>query len=143
LLRQLLGQSAPNLQNAAQGFNEFLPGGGGGQAITNAANRNFQQQTIPSILNAFGQGAKSSSALNQALAAGAANLNTDLASQLSQLQLGAAQGLGSLGTNQANIGANTPQFALMPKQMPFWQQALLGALGTGGQLGGAYLGRPF
>lgn len=139
-LQQLIQSSGQNQQGAAQGFNQFLPGGGGGKAITDAANKNFQQQTVPSILNAFGTGSKGSSSLNQALAAGASNLNTDLASMLSQLQLGAASGLGSLGQGQGQIGSQTPQFALEQKQQPLWQQAILAALGAGGQIGGSFLG---
>lgn len=142
LLQQLLSQASGNANQAAQGFSQFLPGGKGGQPIINQANQNFQQQTLPSILNAFGSGAKSSSALNQALAAGGANLNTDLASQLAQLQLGAAQGLGGLSQSQAGLGIQTPQFAFMQRQQPFWQSALLGALGIGGQAAGGFLGRP-
>ena len=139
LLNQLLSMASPNLQSAAQGFKQFLPGGGGGEAIANAAQQRFQQQTIPSIMNAFGSGAKSSSALNQALAAGAANLNTDLAAQLAQMQLSAAEGLGHLGSQQAGLGTQTPQFAYMQRQMPFWQSLLLGGIGAGGQLGGGFL----
>lgn len=142
LLNQLLGNAQPQLQAAAEGFNQFLPGGGGGQAIADAAQRRFQQQTIPSIQNAFGVGAKSSSALNQALAAGAANLNSDIAAQLAQMQLSAASGLGSLASNQAQLGTQTPQFAYMQRQQPFWQSALLAGLGAGGQLGGSFLSRP-
>lgn len=142
LLNQLIGQANPNQTAAAEGFKQFLPGGGGGQAITNAAYNNFQQRTIPSILNAFGSGAKSSSALNQALAAGGANLNTDLASMLAQMQLNAASGLGGLGSQQANIGTQTPTFAYLQRQQPFWQSALLGGLGAGGQAAGGFLGRP-
>jgi hypothetical protein len=142
LLKQLIGLSTPNQQSAAEGFKQFLPGGGGGQAISNAAQNQFKQETLPSIMNAFGSGAKSSSALNQALAAGASNLNTNIASQLAQMQLGASQGLGGLGTQQAGLGATTPQFAYLQRQPPFWQQALLGGLGVGGQALGGYLGRP-
>ncbi len=141
LLSQLMQQAIPNQQQAAQGYQQFLPGGGGGQPIINQANRNFQQETIPSILNAFGTGSKTSSALNQALAAGAANLNTDLASQLSQLQLSAAQGLGNLGQGQAGLGAQTSQFGYQQNQQPFWQQLLLGGIGAGGQIGGGLIGR--
>lgn len=141
LLDQFLSQSGGNLAQAAQGFSQFLPGGGGGQAIANAAQQRFQQQTIPSILNAFGTDNKGSSSLNQALAAGAANLNSDIAAQLAQLQLGAAQGLGNLGTSQGQLGIS-PQFAYMQRQQPLWQSALLGGIGLGGQLGSAYLGAP-
>ena len=141
LLQQLIGQASPNQQSAAQGFNQFLPGGGGGQAITNAANKNFQQQTIPSILNAFGTGSKGSSSLNQALAAGSSDLNTNIGSILAQMQLQASQGLGGLGLQQAGLGAQTPQFGFMQRQQPFWQSALLGGLGAGGNVLGSYLGR--
>lgn len=142
LLDQLISQSFPNLQQASTGFSQFLPGGGGGEAISNAAQQRFQQQTIPSILNSFGSGAKSSSALNQALAAGASNLNSDIASMLAQMQLQAASGLGNLGLSQSQLGTSTPQFAYLQKQTPFWQQALLGGIGLGGQLGGSLLGMP-
>ena len=141
LLDQLLAQAGGNLNQAAQGYAQFLPGGGGGKAITEQANKNFQQQTIPSILNAFGTGSKGSSSLNQALAAGASNLNTDIASQLAQMQLQASQGLGNLGQGQANLGAGTPQFAFLQRQMPFWQSALLGGVGAGGQIGRGVLGQ--
>lgn len=132
-LDQLLQLSLPNQQAAAQGFMQFLPGGGGGEAIAKAAQQRFQQQTVPSILNMFGNGAKSSSGLNQALAAGASNLNTDIAAQLAQMQLQAAQGLGGLGSQQGQLGQN-PQFAFAPKQQPFWQSALLGGIGAAGNI---------
>jgi hypothetical protein len=128
LLDQLLSNANPQLQSAAQGFQQFLPGGGGGEPIANAAQQRFQQQTIPSIMNAFGAGSKSSSALNQALAAGASNLNTDIASQLAQMQLQASSGLGQLGMGQAGLGAQTPQFAYMQRQQPFWQSATLATI---------------
>jgi hypothetical protein len=139
---ELIKMSGPNYQQASQGFSQFLPGGGGGKPIIEQANKNFQQQSIPSILNALGTGSKTSSALNQALAAGASNLNTDLASQLAQMQLQASQGVGNLATGQANIGTQTPQFAFLQKQQPFWQSLLFGGLNAAGNLGGAYLGAP-
>jgi hypothetical protein len=143
-LNQLLQQAGPNTQQAAAGFQQFLPGGGGGDAIVKAAQNRFQQQTIPQIMNAFGTNGKSSSALNQALAAGGANLNTDIAAQLAQLQLGAAGGLAGIGQNQGALGAQTPQFALAPKQTPFWQQLLLGTINQAGQgVGAAAAGGAF
>lgn len=141
LLQQLMGSASGNLGQAAEGYRQFLPGGGGGEAIAQAAQNRFQQQTLPSILNAYGSGAKSSSALNQALAAGASNLNTDIASQLAQMQLQAASGLGALGGLQTSAGLQ-PQFAYMQRQMPFWQSALLGGLNSGSQLAGSFLSRP-
>ena len=141
LINQLISQAAPNFQQAASGYQQFLPGGGGGEAISNAAHQRFQQQTVPGILNAFGSGAKTSSALNQALAAGAANLNTDIASQLAQMQLGAAQGLGNLGAQQTGYGLS-PTFAYQQRALPFWQQLLLSGIQGGSQIGSAALGLP-
>lgn len=140
-LNQILQQAAPASQQAAAGYGQFLPGGGGGQAIIDQAMQRYQQQTLPSIMNAYGSGAKGSSALNQALAASASNLNTDLAAQLAGMQLQAAQGLGNMGLGLGNLGTQS-QFAYMPRQQPFWQSALLGGLPAAGQIGGAYLGRP-
>lgn len=140
MLNQIMQMTAPNLNQAAAGFAQFLPGGGGGQAFMDAANKNFQQQSIPSILNAFGQNAKGSSALNQALAAGAGNMNIDLSALLQGNALQAAQGLGSLGLGQGQLGSQS-QFAYLPKQLPFWQQLLPHLIGAGGTIGGGYLGR--
>ena len=142
MLNKMMAQVSPYLQQAAGGYQQFLPGGGGGQAMTNQANQNFQQQTIPAIMNAMGSGAKTSSALNQALGASGANLNTDLAAMLSQAQLGASQGLGQLGMGQAQLGAGTNQFAITPKQQPFWQQLLLAGLSGGSEVGKSMLGAP-
>jgi len=141
-LNQILQLSAQYAPQAAQGFQQFLPGGGGGDAIARAAQNRFQQQTIPQIQNSFGTDNKGSSALNQALAAGGANLNTDIASILAQMQLQAASGLGNLAQGQGALGAGTSQFALAPKQPSFLQQLLTGTIGQGGQLAGAYLGAP-
>lgn len=136
-LLNLLQQSSPYTQQAAAGYQQFLPGGGGGDAIAKAAMQRYQQQTIPAILNAYGSDNKGSSALNQALAASGANLNTDLAAMLSQAQLSAAQGLGSLGTNLGNLGISTPGFAYLQRQPPLWQQLLGTAINAGATLGGA------
>ena len=135
LLKQILSQGGgPFAQQAAQGYSQFLPGGGGGEAIKAQAMRDYQQKTIPSILNAFGSGSKGSSSLNQALAGSAADLNTNLASQLSQMQLAAAQGLGSLGTQSQQQGLSTPGFAYMQRHPPLWQQLLSTGVGSSGDI---------
>lgn len=136
--KQLLKQAAPNQQAAAQAFQSFL-GPEAGKEYIAQANQRFQQQTIPSIVNALGSDAKTSSALNQALAAGAANLNTDIASHLAGLRLQGAQGLSGLGLQQAQL-AQSPEFAYLQKQMPFWQHATLAGIQAGGKIGGAALG---
>lgn len=159
LLAQLLGVSGQNLgasgnitqnplyQQSVDATRQFLPGGQAFAPIQNEANRNFQQQTIPSILNAFGSGAKSSSSLNQALAGAGGNLNSGLASQMAQMQLGAANQGANLaglpfqqGIQGANLGLGTSPFAYMQRQTPFWQDALLASIGAGGKVGGAFLG---
>lgn len=135
--RTLLESILSGNNQAAQGYSQFLPGGGGGDAIKAQALNDYQQQTIPSIMNAFGSDSKSSSFLNQALAGSASDLNTNLASMLSQLQLSAANGLGNL--QQGAI--NTPGFAYMQRQPPMWQQILQSVLGAGGSAAGGFLGR--
>lgn len=139
LLQQIIGQAPEFTKQAAQGYQQFLPGGGGGEAIKKQAMQDYQQQTIPSILNAFGSGSKGSSSLNQALASSASNLNTNLASQLAQMQLGASQGLGSLGLGQQQQGLGTPGFAYMQRQPPLWQQLLQSGISSGGQAAGGWL----
>lgn len=135
-----LSQSQGNTQASAEGFKQFLPGGGGGDPIKAQAMKDYQQKTIPSILNAFGSGSKGSTSLNQALASSGADLNTNLASMLSQLQLQASQGIGSLGSNQSQQGLSTPGFSYLQRQPPLWQQLLQTGVQTGGKVAGAYLG---
>jgi hypothetical protein len=160
-LQQLLGISGQNLQSgsnigenplyqqALQAIQGFLPGGQGFAPIQAEANRNFQQNTIPQIVSALGSNNRGSSALNQALASAGMNLNSSLGAQQAQMQLGAAgQGIGASqvpfqqGIQGAQLGLSQQPFAYAPRQTPFWQQALLGAIGLGGQLGGAALGKP-
>ena len=143
--QQLLNQVSQNAgqytNQAAQGYQQFLPGGGGGQPIIDAAMQRYQQQTLPSVMNAFGSGAKTSSALNQALGASAANLNTDLAAQLSQLQLQAAQGLGNLGTAGQSQALNAQPFSHLQSAPPMWQQLIQSLLsGASGYATGRYGG---
>ena len=132
-LKGLIGEAQGNQQAASEGYKQFLPGGAGNDAITKQANENFQQTTLPQILNGFGSGSKGSSALNQALAGGAAQLNTNIASNMAQNSLTAAQGIGNLGTSQGAVAA-TPQFEYQKKEAPLWQQALLASIKTGGDV---------
>jgi len=102
-LQKILQGAGENVDQSAEGYRQFLPGGGGGEAIKAQAMQDFQRKTLPAITGQFGSDSKSSSALNQALAQGGADLNTSLASFLSQMQLNAAQGLGDLGTRRSQI----------------------------------------
>lgn len=138
-INDLLQQISGFLPQAAHGYQQFLPGGGGGQPIIDQAMQRYQQQTIPSIMNAFGSEAGiGSSALNQALASSAANLNTDLSSQLAQMQMSAAGGLGQLGIQGGSLGMQGSQQTYMPNQQSFLKQLLLSLIPGLGTMGGGF-----
>lgn len=149
-LNQQLQQAGNNQQQAATAYNQFLPqsadgqvGGQGGQSFIDQALQSYREKFLPEAFNSLGAGAnsKGSSALNNAIAQGASQTQTDLSTILSGLQQQSASGLAGLGSQQGQA-VNKDQFALTPKQQPLWQSALLGLLGAGGQIGGAYAGRP-
>lgn len=136
----------PLYQQAIQAIQGFLPGGQGFAPIQAEAQRNFKEQTIPSIMNAFGTGNKGSSALNNSLASAGSNLNSSLASMLAQMQLGAAgqatqtagapYGLGLQGSQQS-LGAQP--FSHLQRQTPAWQSILETLISAGGQaIGGTH-----
>lgn len=132
-------QNNPLYQQALQTLQSFQPGGQGFTPIAQEAQRNFQQQTIPQIMNAFGTGSKSSSSLNQALAGAGQNLNSSLAAQQSEYALNSLQQLFSAlgipfeqGIQAANVANQKDQFAFTPKATPFWQEATLGGIQAGG-----------
>jgi hypothetical protein len=136
----------PLYKQAVSATQGFLPGGTGFAPIQQEAQRNFQQSTIPSILNAFGSGSKGSSSLNQALAGAGQNLNTSLASQQAQMQLQAANQAGNLaqqpgqfGLLQAQTGLSTSPFGYTPKQEPFWQRAIPGLIQTAAKVGSSFI----
>jgi hypothetical protein len=141
-LQQILAMMGPMMQQAQQGYSQFLPGGGGGEAIKAQAMKDFQQQTIPAIMSAYGADAKGSSALNQALASGGANLNTDIMSKLAQMQLQAAQGMGQLGTGASQMGLGTQGFRYLQRQPPLWQQITMAAMAGGSEAGKGLLSNP-
>jgi len=137
----------PAYQQALQASQSFLPGGEGFKPIQEEAQRNFQQSTIPSILNQFGGDSKGNSALNQALAGAGQNLNTSLGSLMAQMRLGAAGQTAQLagqpyqqGLQGAQLGLNVSPFGYTPKPTPFWQNAILGGINAGGQAIGSYFG---
>jgi hypothetical protein len=138
---QAINQYGNQSQLAQAGYEQFLPGGQGQQSIINAAQQRFQQQTLPSIMEAMGSGSKTSSGLNQAMGAAGSDFQTQLQALLSQNQLTAAQGMGGLAQNSAQIGMQ-PQFAYMQKQQPYWQSILSSLVGAGGQVLGGALGKP-
>ena len=138
----------PLYKQSVEATKQFLPGGQGFAPIQAEAQRAFQQQTIPSILNAFGSGSKSSSALNQALAGAGQNLNTSLASMLSQMQLQAANQGAHLaaqpyqqGLQGAQLALGTTPFAYQQRATPFWQDLTLQGIKTAGDIAGAKFGK--
>lgn len=85
-MNQLLSSILPQLQQNI-GF----------EPIAEAAQQRFQQQTLPSISERFaGMNAQRSSGYNQALANAQRDLQTQLAGQQAQFQLGQQSNLGSL-----------------------------------------------
>jgi hypothetical protein len=158
LLEQLLKGAGQNLQNgnlaenpaykqALEGSQSLLPGGNGFAPIQEEAQRNFQQSTIPSILNQFGGDSKGNSGLNQALAGAGQNLNSSLGSLLAQMRLQASGQTAQLaaqpyqqGLQAAQTGLNTSPFAYQQSAPPFWQSALLGGINVGGKALSSYLG---
>lgn len=142
LLNQTVGNAGKFTNEAASGYREFLPGGGGGDAIKAQAMKDYEQKTLPSILNAYGSGSKGSSALNQAVASSGANLNTDLASMLSQLQLHAAGGIGNLGLGSQQQGLSAQPFSYQQNApSPILQILQLLSSGAQGAAGGWLGGR--
>lgn len=91
----------------------------------------FQQQTLPAVQQRFvDANAGSSSALNQALAQSAQDLQTQLGQYYMQAQQGAAQGYAGL--------AGQRQFEPLIAQRQGWFGPTMGALGqaAGGYYGG-------
>jgi len=121
-----------------QGLSSYMPGGSGADPIAAQANRGFEQQTLPSIMEALGTGVKSSSGLNQTMGAAGSDLQSQLAALRSQMGLQAA----GQGMQAGMQGAGESQFAYMPRQMPFWQKASLGGMDLAGNILGAWAGAP-
>ena len=108
------------------------------KSVVDPSMKNFQQQILPSIQQAYGDvGASSSSALNQALSRSATDLASSLAGQRLALQGQQQQAnLGGLGALQNALGIRSYQPIIEPGKQGILGQ-LLAALG---QAGGAYLG---
>jgi len=160
LLQQLLGslqgqssniQQSPLFQQGSSFLQNLLSGSPEATAAFEAPYmRQFNEQTVPGLAERFsgmGSGAQSSSAFSQALGAAGAGLQENLASLRGQLQMGglgqalgyAQQPISNLqGFSQLGLGTSTKAFA--PKQLPFWQQLLLGASQGGSQAVGSMLG---
>ena len=115
--------------------------------IKEQAMRDFNQTTVPSLITQYGQGSKSSSALNQALGAAAGNLHQDLASNFANMKQQMAGNIFNQSQNSQaanlknrlnlNQGANA--------QGNFWSKAapvigFAGGLATGNPALGTQIG---
>lgn len=156
LLSSLQGQSSnlqqsPLFQQGSSFLQNLLSGSPEATAAFEAPYmRQFNEQIVPALAERFsglGSGAQSSSAFSQALGAAGSGLQENLASLRGQMQLGALpQALGYAqqpisnlqGFSQLGLGTSTKAFA--PKQLPFWQQLLLGASQGGSQALGSMFG---
>jgi len=88
-------------EQAAQGSDRYY------DDMKNKAMRDFNQQTVPNLINQYGQGSKSSSALNQALGAAAGNLHENIMADFAAMRQQQAQGIfGQSQVNRANNVAN-------------------------------------
>jgi hypothetical protein len=100
--------------------------------IKEQAMRDFNQQTVPDLLTQYGQGSKSSSALNQALGAAAGNLHQDLASNFANMKQQMAGNI--FNTSQNSQAANLQNRLLLNQgadaQSNFWKKAAP-IIGTG------------
>lgn len=111
--------------------------------IQNRAVTEFNQQTVPSLITQYGQGSKSSSALNQALAAAAGNLQQNIAADFANMKTNLASNI----VNQSQYGAaQNLQNQLALHQGPsntsqFWGKvAPIAGLGIGAMMGNPILG---
>lgn len=134
------------LQQAGEGSEQFY------QPIQNQAVRNFNQQTVPNLLTQYGQGSKSSSALNQALGSAASQLHENLAANFANMKQQQAMGVFNASNanraqniaNQSNASqvalgspsAYQPYMGGPSNQSQFWNKALPIAGGVAGGIAG-------
>lgn len=126
------------MYNKAGGYADKFYGDIQNQAVTQ-----FNQETVPSLITQYGQGSKSSSALNQALGAAAGNMQQSIARDFANLR----QNMASNIVNQSQYGAaQNLQNQLMLNQGPsntsqFWGKvAPIAGLGIGAMTGNPMLG---
>jgi hypothetical protein len=93
--------------------------------IREQAMRDFNQTTVPNLLTQYGQGSKSSSALNQALGAAAGNLHQDLASNFANMKQQMAGGIFNQSQNSqaANLQNRLALNQGADAQSNFWKKA--------------------
>jgi len=118
-----IGRSALNRFNRERmGTGALRLGGSGGYADK------LRVQKQAELSNEFGAG------LEEALALRRAEANNSVI-PLSQLTNNRLMGVAGIASNNYSSLVNRP------RQQPFWQQLLMGAVGAGAQVGSAFIGR--
>jgi hypothetical protein len=116
------------------------------EPIRQESQRQFQQNVLPDVMHQFGRSdsSKGGSALNQALASAATNLQSNLNAQLAQygqqqqqLQYNAAQNLTQAGMPQAQLSLAREKNLYIPKGENIGAQ--LGVAGAEGAAKGAVM----
>lgn len=121
LLGPLLGQSGGYLGDLLSGSSDAL------DRFQAPYMRQFNEQIVPGLAEQFaGVGGLSSSGFQQALGQAGAGLSENLAALREQMRSQVPSQI--MGNVQNLLGQNTQ--ALLPKQMPWWQQGLIG-VGSG------------
>lgn len=140
ILSKIGAGEKPDILQGGQIQKEFEP-------IRQESQRQFQQNVLPDIMNTFGRGSRSNSALYQALAAAGTNLQSQLNSQLAQyamgererqqnLQFGAGQALQQTGLPQAQLSLSREKNLYIPKGENIGTQLALGATEGAGKAAG-------
>ena len=147
--RHELGDLQRRMERAGEGAEKFFA------PIQQRAERDFSQRIAPEIVSQYGGGAKSSSALNQALASARGQLSENVAADLAAYKQNYAGNLvnmsqqGKLQGLQSRLQASTsaigqPSAYTPPLQMPQSSLQQYGPLATGvlGGIGGGIVGGP-
>lgn len=143
-------QNNPLYQSGADYWQSLLRGDDEAFADFEAPfKRQFNEETVPGLAERFsniGSGSQNSSAFGQALSSAGSSLTENLAALRGGLRNQAAQqALGYAQQPYSNmmdaLGMQTMAYSQKPqKQMPFWQQLLVGMAPGVGQGGAAWAG---
>ena len=128
------GQAGQGYSAALQQLMDLVQGQPGAYNVMEApARRQFQEQTVPNILERFtGAGAGRSSGLNRTLSSAATGLEENLAAQRGQMQQQAVQSLLNNFLSQSQLGLGTREFEnVMEEGTPGFLQSLFSALQPG------------
>lgn len=129
LFKQLFGYTSPEGQLAKQAGGD-LSGFAPQEALAQRQFQEFQGQNA-SRFSGLGMGSRRGSGFQNSQTQGAQDFALQLASQRQGLQRQALMDL--MGISQSLLGQRPQEQFLVKKDLPFWQQAALGAAGGLGQ----------